>query len=172
MNGFERHLDLVIAAEGGYRVTNVEGDRGGQTCAGIARRRNPKWAGWARIDAGEPPTTSAMKHLIARFYRVEFWDLLNCDRMADDKVAGLVFSCGVNCGQATTARMVQRVVEAEVDGVLGPKTLEAVNGCNTAYFIGLFTMARVARYTAIVERDPGQRKFFYGWIRRAMREAS
>jgi lysozyme family protein len=37
MANFDPAFDKMIRNEGGFKLTNIEGDRGGQTYAGIAR---------------------------------------------------------------------------------------------------------------------------------------
>ena len=53
MADFLQAFESMIRNEGGYKLHSVEGDRGGMTYAGIARKRNPQWPGWAAIDRGE-----------------------------------------------------------------------------------------------------------------------
>ena len=48
MADFKEAFELTLAHEGGY-VKDPD-DRGGETYKGIARRYNPGWSGWARID--------------------------------------------------------------------------------------------------------------------------
>ena len=43
-----------------------------------------------------------------------------------------------------------------------------VNGYQEEMFICYFTVAKIARYMAICEKDPTQKKFIYGWIRRTL----
>ncbi len=53
MANFEQAYDKMMEDEGGYVLHEVQGDRGGQTYAGIARKMNPKWEGWQHIDYQE-----------------------------------------------------------------------------------------------------------------------
>ena len=46
MATFDPAFDKMIRNEGGFKLTNIAGDRGGQTYAGIARNVHP--------DCGEP----------------------------------------------------------------------------------------------------------------------
>lgn len=169
MAQFEPAYKAVLAAEGGHRLINIPGDRGGQTCSGISRKANPSWSGWARIDAGEPPTTEPMKSLTRDLYRNKYWVPLSLGYL-DQGPAHLIFSCAVMAGPVTSARMAQRVVGAAVDGIIGPRTIESINALAAEGFCARFTAARVARYVEIVERRPDQRKFFFGWVRRCIRE--
>ena len=83
---------MMIANEGGYQLTNVSGDRGGQTYAGIARKMNPQWAGWAAIDRGDIPPTQ----LVREFYASGWWAPIRGDEIADQRVAESIFDFAVN----------------------------------------------------------------------------
>ena len=51
MANFDSAFDKMIRNEGGFKLTNIAGDRGGQTYAGIARNVHPGWPGWRFVDA-------------------------------------------------------------------------------------------------------------------------
>ena len=67
------HRDL-IRKEGGYRLINVPGDRGGQTYAGISRNANPNWPGWALIDRGADDEDPVLEELADELYRIKYWN--------------------------------------------------------------------------------------------------
>ena len=48
-DNWEKSCDKVLESEGGYQLTTLVGDSGGQTYAGIARNPNPHWEGWKLI---------------------------------------------------------------------------------------------------------------------------
>ena len=50
MATFDPAFDKMIRNEGGFKLTNIEGDRGQQTYAGIARNAHPDWSGWRFVD--------------------------------------------------------------------------------------------------------------------------
>jgi lysozyme family protein len=164
--------EAMILAEGGYRLTTVEGDRGGMTYAGIARVMNPQWVGWADIDRGETPPTQ----LVRDFYRAGWWAPLRADEIADQRIAQAIFSFAVNtCAYgrpAVAAKLAQIVVGAAPDGVFGEKTLAAINAYHTELFLAQYTLAKIARRRDICMRDRSQAKFLLGWINRDLKEAA
>ena len=97
MADFEPCFEKVILIEGGYKLHEVQGDRGGMTYAGIARNFWPKWPGWAKIDANE--FDGELTRLVRVFFKAEFWDRIRGDdigrayREADgvDVVTGSLF---------------------------------------------------------------------------------
>lgn len=167
MADFLQAFESMIQNEGGYKLHDVAGDRGGQTYAGIARNMHPQWAGWRDIDAGQIPETE----LVRQFYRANFWDRIRGDDISHQAVARNLFDFAVNAGPATAIKLAQLVVGATPDGALGPKTLAALNACDPELFRASYALAKVARYRDIVTKDRTQQKFLLGWINRTLREA-
>lgn len=172
MADFLPAYEAMILAEGGYRLHEVEGDRGGMTYAGIARKMNPQWAGWAYIDRGEIPPTQ----LVRDFYRAGWWAPIGGDDIADQRIAQAVFSFAVNTSAygrpKVAAKLAQIVVGVTPDGDIGPKTLEAINAYPPELFLAQYTLAKIARRRDICMRDRSQVKFLLGWINRDLKEAS
>lgn len=168
MADFLPAFERAILAEGGYQLHQVAGDAGGLTYAGIARAKNPQWSGWSWIDRGETPPSQ----LVRDFYRSGWWDTIQGDQIRDQEVAYTVYSFATNAGLKTAIRLLQVVVGATPDGVMGPKTIEALNGMEPRLFMALYALARIARYRDIVARDRSQGKFLLGWINRTLQEAA
>jgi lysozyme family protein len=174
MADFAPAYERTIVAEGGYTLHETPGDRGGMTYAGIARRYHPNWPGWAHIDAGgEPPA-----ELVREFYRERFWGRIRGDDIEAQPVAEAIYDMAVNAG-VKTAGVLAQVVASRIsgrpltpDGVIGPRTLEALGECDPRLFTALYAIARVARYCEIVRRDRTQAKFLLGWVSRAIREVA
>ncbi len=168
MSSFLQAYERMIANEGGYKLTNVAGDRGGQTYAGIARNHWPAWAGWSDIDRGDIPASE----LVRAFYRVNFWNAVHGDEVAASSIASNLFDFAVNAGPRTAIKLAQIVVGVTPDGVIGPKTLFAINNIDRSMFVALYALAKIARYRDIVTKDKSQAKFLLGWINRTLREAT
>lgn len=169
MSDFAPAYERVLLAEGGYVLTNAKGDRGRQTYAGISRKANPAWTGWAYIDQGQTPPAT----LVRALYREAYWDSLQLDSVRDDRVAYSIYGSAVNSGTRVAAKLAQIAVGVTPDGVFGPKTLAALNGMSDpALFLARFTLAKIARYRDIVTKDQTQRKWLLGWINRALAEAA
>jgi lysozyme family protein len=92
------------------------------------------------------------------------------DTIKSQEVATSIFDFGVNAGLSTSASLAQLVVGAKADGVIGPKSVEALNAFDTDHFLAAFTVAKIARYVNIVKKRPTSRKYFYGWVIRALGE--
>lgn len=160
---FEPAFQRTLRAEGGLKLTDVKGDRGGQTYAGISRVAHPKWQGWAWIDRGDTPPTD----MVRDFYRAEFWEPLQCSRMPQE-IAEDIYDFAVNTGPRVSVKLAQAVAGVIPDGIVGPKTIEALERIDSALFKALFALAKIARYRDIVTRDRSQGKFLLGWINRTL----
>lgn len=163
MADFSLAYEQMIRDEGGYKLHNVPGDRGGMTYAGIARNANPSWEGWKSIDQGVTPPSQ----LVRDFYRTRFWDDILGDQIVSDRIAGSVFNFYVNAGRPAKV-LAQLVVGVTPDGAFGPRTVAALNGHDPEKFVMAYALTKIARYRDIVSRDRSQMKFLVGWINRTL----
>ena len=178
MADFKTALQLVLANEGSYG--NDADDPGGETYKGVARKIFPKWEGWVKIDLlkrqtafpGNLENDQDLQRDLENFYRANFWDKLNGDQINSQLVANSIFDFGVNAGAGTSATLAQLVVDTPADGSLGAESIEKINNFDCDHFLAAFTVAKIARYINIVKKRPTSRKYFYGWVIRALGENS
>jgi len=176
MAEFTDAFRLVIANEGGYG--NDPDDPGGETYKGVARKFFSKWEGWTTIDllkrqSGFPGNLDRDVELqrdVEDFYRVNFWNKIKGDDIGNQKVAESIFDFAVNAGVGTSVSLAQMVVDAEADGVIGNESITRINAFDSEHFLAAFTVAKIARYVNIVKKRPTSRKYFYGWVLRALGE--
>jgi lysozyme family protein len=155
----------MIHDEGGYQLTNIPGDRGGMTYAGIARNANPDWAGWKFVDyqdfGGATP-------LVREFYKSNFWDRIRGDDIANQFIADIIFNFGFNPGVGVAIKLAQLIVGVTPDGAIGQKTIERLNICTAEKFLPAYALAKISRYAQICNKDRSQSKFLLGWIQRTL----
>jgi len=174
MADFTKAFNLMIVHEGGY-VNDLD-DPGGETYKGVARKKQPDWIGWRIIDRMKKqlnfPSNMEVNQIlqgeIIRFYSVIFWDKVGGDHINDQEVANSIFDFAVNAGVSTSVGLAQIVVGTSCDGVVGPKTIAAINLFNPDLFIAGFTVEKCRKYIAICKKRPDSRKYFFGWIDRAV----
>ncbi len=164
MADFLPAFERTLTAEGGYKLTDIAADRGGQTYAGLSRKNTPNWPGWHHIDQGRTPPTP----LVRDYYKTEYWDRVRGDEIVDQRIAETLYDFGVNAGWKTSAKLAQAVLGATPDGTIGPKTLELLNAADANEFLPLFALAKIKRYADIVKKDKTQSKFLLGWINRTL----
>lgn len=172
MADFADVIEHVIQIEGGYRVWNTAGDRGGRTCAGISERANPRWPGWRLLDEGADPSEPQMMTTIHALYRDNYWAPIKGHLIEDDAIATAMMSCAVLSGPKTAARLMQLAVGEDQDGIVGTRTLQGINLGDAGKTLAAFTLARIARYAAICNNDRSQSKFLLGWLNRALGEGA
>lgn len=83
----------------------------------------------------------------------------------DDLNSGVdcaVFDFGVNSGPSRAIKFAQRIVGTNADGILGPITLAAINGMDSAHFVNELCDARLS-FLRVVRTWPS---FGRGWSAR------
>lgn len=175
MAQFEKAYAKVKKFEGGY--ANNPNDRGGETYAGIARVHHPKWNGWAIVDKYKQSQHSSkalnkvlqgnseVGEWVEVFYRVNFWNPIMGDAILNQLTADNIMDFAVNSGVSRAVKYAQRIVGAVEDGVMGPKTIRAINA-NVDSFVTKYKAARLDFLKKIVARDNTQSEFMKGWTSR------
>ena len=167
MADFNAAFEKMIADEGGYVLHNVAGDTGGMTYAGIARNKNPNWPGWNLIDH-DATSNPLLTGMVRNFYKVEFWDRIRGDEIANQVVAESVFNFGVNTGMGVAVKLAQLIVGATPDGAVGNVTLQKFNNVEPESFKKAYALAKITRYADICNRNKTQSKFLLGWLNRTL----
>lgn len=180
MADFNPAFDKTLCHEGGYVIDSD--DPGGETYKGISRRNWPGWLGWTIIDLikkrpGFPDSLNTsdaieikqqLDYEVRTFYFNEFWKKAKFDLIQSQLVAESVFDFAVNAGLVVSVQLAQQVANVTADGQMGPKTLGAINAMDSRLFVAEFALKKIARYIKICEARPESKKYFYGWVRRAI----
>lgn len=163
MADFKPAFGHTIGIEGGY--VNDPDDNGGETKFGISKRSYP------HLDIKALTIEKA-----AEIYKLDYWDELRLDQVSNQAIAAELFDSAVNCGVGTASQWLQQSLNlvgghvlnaVSVDGVVGSKTLVALESCQyPAAILKCLNGFQFERYLLIVRRDITQRKFFRGWLRR------
>ncbi|WP_457679454.1 putative peptidoglycan-binding domain-containing protein [Thermovibrio sp.] len=162
---FKEALKKVLQLEGGLKLhKNPTEDL--ETYAGIYRKAHPEWDGWQYIDRGEIPPFE----LVESFYYNNFYKPF--EKVESEKIRDLLFETAVNLGIRQTVKLAQKVLGVPADGILGPITLNALS-VNPEDFARDFTIARIAFYTALANRNPRRYGLYLrGWVNRALEALS
>lgn len=168
-------IDEVIGREGGY--ANHPADRGGATRWGITERV-------ARANGYSGDMRALSRSVAAAIYRRLYWQHPGYDRVARrmPHVAAEMFDTGVNMGTTVATGFLQRALNAlnrgasdypdiAVDGVIGPRTLAALDGfvarrgaAGEKVLMKALEALQGARYMALAESRPANEAFLYGWL--------
>lgn len=154
MGHFNDCIKVILSEEG--ELSHHRHDPGGITKYGISQRAYPN------LDIQSLTLEDA-----EALYRRDYWEPIH----GDDFPAGLsllLFDCAVNQGQATAVKLLQTVLEVDIDGIPGPKTqaaaLAAMNR-SPIYTLIAFCAERALRY----EFNRNEETFGRGWYRRLFR---
>ena len=94
-------------------------------------------------------------------YKTRYWDKARCGEWAPG-VDLCVFDLAVNAGPGRAIKLLQKCVGTEQDGVVGPKTVAAVNAVPPKSMIVCFSDTRRAFYKSLKAFET----FGRGWLRR------
>lgn len=106
MADFNIAYKTVRSNEGGYR--NVSWDAGGETYKGVARVYNPKWPGWAIIDAIKKTRTiklnevikdARLDQLVVDLFKEKYWTPNKLSGLNNQSLATLCFDMVINHGR-------------------------------------------------------------------------
>ena len=157
---FDVSFDRVMQSEGGY--VNDPSDHGGETNLGVTIGAWGAYLGRA-IQPGEMQALT--KDAVKPFYKAMYWDKARCDDLPTG-VDYAVFDFAVNAGVTRAAKLLQRSVGADDDGVIGSVTLALVKKTTPGKLLENFTEQKEAFYNTLAERNPTQQKFLKGWMNR------
>ncbi len=189
MADFKLAYTETMKIEGGY--ANNKKDTGGETWKGVARNKNPNWAGWVIVDRlrkepGFPNNlykSAELQTHVLDIYKKDYWDTISLDKIHDQRVAEELFDTGVNMGIGMAKIFFQRVLnvvntssksakffpDLTVDGIIGNGTINAFNGLpaqQKTMVWKLLNCEQGHRYITICEANPSQEIFMTSWASR------
>jgi lysozyme family protein len=149
---FTKSINIILENEGGY--VNHPSDPGGETRFGIAKKFYPD------LDIKNLTRNQAIE-----IYFRDYWSKMNLHNIYDENLVLQVFDMGVNAGIRTAIKIVQRIVEAEPDGIIGEETTTLINDYQDD-LLELYKQERKKYYFDLARRKPALRVFLKGWINR------
>lgn len=181
MANFKSSFELMSKMEFNNPNNCLHRNKGenGLTFWGIYESANPSWSGWNMVrntlsSFGDIKAASSrlyndewLKGKVMQFYKTNYWDKLKLDRVDSQKIADEMFCFGVNAGVGTSARIAQRVVGVDADGIIGDGSLEAINSFDESEFDTRFDELEIEYYNKIIKNKPSLNVFRKGWTTRA-----
>ena len=166
MERFERIFDYLLRVEGGY--SDDENDKGGKTKYGITEEE-------ARDFGYKGDMQDLTKDFAKNIYLKKYYLGNKLDKVVDDKVALSICDWAVNSGRNGTKNAqiaINQLTNAnlDVDGIIGNKTLEALNSVDPEKFLEVYHNLQRIYYKGKVEADRTQEKFLTGWLNRVQRK--
>jgi len=168
---FESAKEFVLSEqiEGGY--VNHPEDRGGETNMGITGVTYHDALRKGLISLPHPGLAYLTKSEAEKIYKYLFWDAPNLRleqvNRINESVATVLFDLAVNSGTVNAAKELQALVGVTKDGIIGPKTLAAIEVRSADSNLAEdFIWQRLDRYYRIIQADKSQWAFMRGWRNR------
>ena len=136
-------LAQILKSEGGF--ANLKHDSGGITNMGVTKKTYENWV-------GREVTEQEMRDLkvedVAPIYKERYWARVRGDELKDGCDL-LLFDLAVHSGPRRSVKIAQETAGTVVDGLIGPKTIAAINSMDQTEFIKKFSENRLAFYKRI-----------------------
>lgn len=156
----------LLSWEGGYN--KVKGDNGGATNKGVTLATWRKYG----YDKNEDKVINERDvMLITEFDAIYvvlkpvYWDKWKADDIRSQAIANLVVDWYWNSG-VYGIKLPQKVLGVTMDGIVGPKTIAAINGYGNQQELFRKLWQERKAYFERLAQNPTQRKFLAGWLNR------
>lgn len=158
-----------MSHEGGY--VNDPFDRGGATNKGVTIA-TWRQVGYDKDGDGDIDVDDLKKitdtDAVERVMRPHYWNRWKADRITSQSVANIVVDWVWASGKHGITK-VQQLLGVKVDGIVGDKTLAALNAQPPRVLFDKIKAARVAFIEGIIAANPSQKRFRKGWLKRLNR---
>lgn len=147
---------------------NDPSDRGGATNMGVTigtwRQVGYDKDGDGDIDICDLKLLTA-DEMICRVLKPHYWDRWKADLIKSQKVANILVDW-VWCSGVHGIKIPQRLLGIKDDGIVGDKTIEALNAQNPDKFFQAVFDARKKFLNDITISRPANKRFLKGWLNR------
>lgn len=166
MADYRKLVPFIIKYEGDKYVNDPK-DKGGATKYGITLET---WKHVGYDKNGDKKITKEDIKLLTyddflKVFKNNFWDKCKADEIKSQSVANEIVDWFYNSGKWGVVYP-QRILGIKDDGVVGEKTIEAINKSVPKELFSKIKNAREAFYMNIVKKNPSQKKFLKGWLNR------
>lgn len=160
MADYKKLVPFILKWEGGF--VNDPNDLGGATNKGVTLST-------FRSVYGKGKTANDLRNMTDQqwetIFKKHFWDKWRADEIEDQSVANILVDWLWASG-AYGIKIPQRVLGVTVDGIVGAKTLAAVNGKDGKQFFNEIRRERIDFIDRICTSRPQNKKYRKGWLNR------
>ena len=164
-NGETLEQAFLRAKKRGF--SNDPNDNGGATMVGVTIGT---FRSYYKYKGRKTPTVAQLKNIPYKEWRdiihSLFWSKWKADLIEDQNVANMLVDWIWTSGQGIGIKRVQKLLNLTADGIVGPKTLAAVNAQDPKELVKKVYNARVSHFNSIVRANPSQKKWLKGWMNR------
>lgn len=134
----------------------------------VIRQKMQQYNGDMKLVGSMMYNNATVREMVEAFYKKEFWDKARLDDVNSQQMANEVFIAGVNMGMKKAVMLAQRLVGTTQDGIVGSKTIKAMNSFDDTVFDEMYDKLENEHYEAIITANPSKRIFAKGWRNRAI----
>jgi len=159
------YIPQVLRWEGGF--VNDPLDRGGATNKGVTIA-TWKCMGYDNDKDGDIDIADLKLMSDEQAFQIMkrgYWDRWKADQINNQSVAEQLVDWVWGSG-VWGIKLPQHILNVTPDGIVGPKTIEAVNNYNQKDLHFLIKQNRIIFINGIVQRDKSQMRFYKGWMNR------
>lgn len=164
MANIEKLVPFILKWEGGF--VNDPDDLGGATNRGVTLAT---YIQYCKKKGYPVPTVDRLKNLSEREWaeilRTMYWDSWKADQIVNQSVANIlvdwVWASGVH-----GIKRPQKILGVSVDGIVGSRTLAAVNARDAKELFYAIKADRIKFIDEICKARPANEKFRRGWMNR------
>ena len=160
MADYRKLKPFILRWEGGY--INDQADLGKQTNKGVTLSTY-------RSVFGKNKTVSDLKKITYEqwefIFKKFYWDKWKADDIKDQNVANILVDW-LWCSGSYGIKIPQRVLGVSVDGIVGSKTIAAINARDGRELFDTIKQERKDFIDRICQTRPQNRKFKNGWMNR------
>lgn len=161
MASFENAISLVLTHEKGY--SNHPLDAGGPTNWGITLAT---YSAFLKRTATLPEMIGMPVEAARQIYRASYWGVIQGDAIRSDALAANLMDMAVLRGVVAATKTMQTVLGQTADGLMGAKTMAAINNTPPTDLIIAYYLASQAALTNLVVVKPTNIVFLNGWMAR------
>lgn len=161
MADYRNIIPFIKRFEGGY--VNHPNDKGGCTNMGVTISTFRQYYGRNKTCEDLRKLTEEQWQYI---FKKGFWDRIQGDKIECQSVANMIVDY-VWASGVYGIKYVQKLLGVSADGLIGSKTLQAINSYpSSKELFERIRQRRLDHFDAIVKNNPSQKVFLKGWKRR------
>ena len=157
---------FILSWEGSF--VNDPDDLGGATNKGVTIS-TWKQCGYDKDGDGDIDVLDLKliteKDMINHVLRPHYWDRWKADQIKNQSVANILVDW-VWASGSYGIKIPQQILGVTIDGVVGPKTITALNAQNPKVLFDKIMQERIAFIDRICTSRPANKKFKKGWLNR------
>ena len=150
------------------------------TYKGLQERDDADFGGWGKIHSAIVSNYDNKAHaaqflesdyilqkMVIEYYKTHYCDKARLDEVVNQHTADEIMVAGVLFGMPNAVKIAQRVVGVVDDGVVGDKTLAALNAFDATIFDKAYDDGEIERDKMLIAKNPKLAINFKGWVARA-----